>query len=377
MGFLPKWLKKSNSSKNNVYEEQNIQQMFEDLEEIYYKKQRMRKFYKELEERERELRQYESLSEEEIQRLVKLVDEHKNIEEKRQLLRGRLIRNNRALFLISEYEGDLPQLIREMVHTEKKKKENERDMFYIDEERQDLVEEREALIQGYKFLKIFSIIFVIGAALTALIMFGMLQTIREAIWIYLSVFSCVLVLFLVGIIYAKERLEKSLKDNEILQQKAVKYLNKAKIRYYHNSNYLNFNYEKLGVDSSAKLEMYYNRFIKNKDNEKDYARLTRNLLIIQEKMDELFDDKGIRIEHMDSLQDWLVASKKAISKQNMIDEKARIKEQIEAFGTYEEEVWKEIFVLKENGEYQTIILEKMEEYMTLTKEYLDKSAKGA
>lgn len=378
MGFLAKWFKKPNSHNNdNAYEAQSIYQMFEDLEELYYKKQRMNRFYKELEAREHELCQYESLDEEDIKKLVNLVDDYKNIEEKRQLLRGRLIKNNRALLLISEYEGDLPELIREMLNAEKKKKESERDIFYIEEERDDLVEERNALIKGYKFLKVFSVVFIIGIALAALIMFGMLQIIREAVWIYLSIFACALVLFLVGIIYAKERLEKLLRDNEILQQKAAKYLNKAKIRYFHHTNYLNFNYQKLGVDSVAKLEMYYNRFIKNRDNEKDYERLTRNILIIQEKIDELFEDKDIRIEHLEDLQDWLVASKKANSRQNITDEKASIKEQLAAFETYETELWKEIFVLKEDGAYQAIILQKMEEYMALTKQHLDKNIKDA
>ena len=87
--------------------------------------------------------------------------------------------------------------------------------------------------------------------------------------------------------------EKEIKNNGILQQKAVKYLNKAKIRYFHQTQYLEFQYHKFGVDSVAKLEMYYNRYLKNKNNERLYLQMNDSLNEIEEDILKILHNKDI------------------------------------------------------------------------------------
>jgi hypothetical protein len=363
MGFLKKLLSIGNKARyHQQYESEDIVKLFEDLEETYYKKLRTSDYFKSLERKEEDAKAYENLEKEDLEKLVALASQYKTLQDKQQVLKGRLIKNNQALYRLSQYEDELPELMKEIQLVEKKVKDSERDIFYLSEEKEELIEEREILIKGYQFLKGFSIFFVIMVAMAMFISFSFIQTLRETIWVYLSLFGCVLVIFLAGIIFSKEKIEKGLRRNELLQQKAVRYLNKAKIRYFHNYRYMQFEFEKLGVDSSAKLEMYYNRYVKNKHNESDYNRLTKQMVHIETIINGIFKTRGVQIESMETLEEWMSVPKKAQMMKQITEEKQKIKEQITALEAYEEEIWKEIFAFKSDERYTDFVEEKIKKY---------------
>lgn len=378
MGWLKKIFTPRSKIKYHVaYEESDILKLFEELEETYYKKTRLENYYKGLENKESDIKQYEQLKKEDLEKLGSLSRQYKDLQDKRQLLKGRLIKNNKSLNRLTQYEEDLPELIKELMNVDRKVKESERDIFYLSEERDELVEEREVLLQGYSFLKGFCVVFIIIVGLCILISFAMMQVLKEEIWVYLSGFACALVVFLAGVMYAKERIEKGLRNNEILQQKAAKYINKAKVRYFHNYRYIHFQFDKLGVDSVAKLEMYYNRYIKNKNNENDYAKLTKKLMYIETVINEIFKARGIEIESVEGLQEWMEAPKKAQTIKGIGEEKKKVLEQTQAMEAYESELWKEIFAFKEDEKYEQIIATRMEEYLHMTNQHLDKQGHPA
>lgn len=374
MTWIKNWLSKRGKKikYHKAYEGNDINRLFEDLEASYIKKKRLKKYYESLSQKEQVLEQYVKLEKDEVEKLTKWVNEYKTINEKRRLLQGRLIKNNRALYKLVEYEEILPNLIAELRGVEKKVKESERDIFYLEEEKEDLKEEREYLIKGYKFLQGFSIAFIVIIALVTMISFGFIQTLRETIWIYLSGFGCVLILFLAGIMYTKGKIEKELRDNSILQQKAVKYINKSKIRYFHNIRYLQFQFDKLEVDSVAKLEMYYNRYLKNKQNEVTYSKYNRQLMTMEDQINDLFSSKGIVVDILEDIEEWLMSPKQASKAKDLLEEKENVKEQITTLENYEEELIKEIMILGEDENYEEIVSEKMKDYIELTKTYLDK-----
>lgn len=179
-------------------------------------------------------------------------------------LRGRLISNNSALARVGQYEEEIPDLIKEMQIAEKRRRETENHIFYLEEEKEELYEERESLLLGYRFLKGFSGIMIAAIVICLFVSFAVLQTLREQIWVVLTTIGFVVVALFIGVVILKENIDKELSRNVVLQQKAVKYLNKAKIRLFNQVQYLEFQYHKLGVDSVAKLELYYNRYLKTK-----------------------------------------------------------------------------------------------------------------
>ncbi|MEG0713025.1 MAG: hypothetical protein RR448_12430, partial [Niameybacter sp.] len=108
------------------------------------------------------------------------------------------------------------------------------------------------------------------------------------------------------------------------------------------------------------LEMYYNRYIKNKSNETEYNKFNRSLMQIEVSIKEIFESKQLSYnENFDNLEEWIMAPKKALAFKKLEEEKIKILAQIEALEAYEAEMWKEIFVLKEDPNYEKLIEERM------------------
>ena len=326
----------------------DVEEIFSELEEIQSKKQRIRHYIEELKLKEEAHKQYENLDPDIVAKINGLAQKAKSIEEKKQNLRGRLISNNAALNRLADYEDEIPGLIKEMQMTEKRRRETESHILYLNEERISLEEERAALINGYSFLKGLSLVLVVLIGVSVLVSFVMLQVLREKIWFILSAIVVLMVFFVIAIILIKEKLEKEIKDNGILQQKAVRYLNKSKIRFFNHTQYLEFQYRKLGVDSVAKLELYYNRYLKNKNNERIYLQMNDALAEIEEEILGILHSKNILLEDLGDLSDWILKPKCFNEIKQIVEEKEKMVEQFKALCTYEEEIWQEVAILATN-----------------------------
>lgn len=356
-------------------DEKTVEEVFNELESVVTKKQRVAEYLETLAIKEEETKKFDALDKETINDLNVLANRAKAIEEKKQNLKGRLIHQNAALMRLVPYEDEIPEIIKEMQQAEKRKRETENNMYYLREEREELLEEREALLSGYSFLKGFSIVFIACIGIGILVIFALMQMLREAVWLYLAGATILFILFLAGLLYAKEHIEKALARNTILQQKAARYLNKSKIRYFHQMRYLDFQYHKLGVDSAAKLEMYYTRYIKNKNNEKVYLQMNDALSQIEEKMLVILKEHQINIEYIDNLTEWALNPKKVNALKNVKIEYQKTKEQLEGLNTYEQELWKEIAVMQEDVNLKAVVTEKIKKHQE--NQMLDKGQKGA
>ena len=366
---------KNQQNKRMKIDEHSLEGLFDELYDVQTKMSRIQRYLEELENKQVLINQYEVLDKEDIHKLDVLAGRAKTIEEKKANLRGRLISNNAALARIGAYEEDVPHLIKEMQIAEKRRRETESHIFYLEEEKEELYEERESLLFGYSFLKGFSATIMVGIVICLFVSFAVLQTLREQIWVILTVVGCVVVGLFVGVVILKEHLDRELNKNVVLQQKAVKYLNKAKIRLFNQVQYLEFQYRKLGVDSVAKLELYYNRYLKNKNNERVYLQMNRTLNEIEEDMLEILGDKGIKLDYINNLSDWVLTPQKLNEVKQVKEEHAKTIEQIQGLRAYEEELWKEIYVLGEDPALQELVAAKIKEYNEVG--MLDKIEKGA
>lgn len=356
-------------------DEKSVEEVFNELESVVTKKQRVTEYLATLAVKEEETKRFEALDKKTINALNVLAGRAKAIEEKKQNLKGRLINQNAALMRLVPYEDEIPDIIKEMQEAEKRKRETENNMYYLREEREELLEERESLLSGYSFLKGFSIVFIGLIGIGILVIFALMQVLREAVWFYLTFATILLVLFLAGLLYAKERIEKALERNTILQQKAVRYLNKSKIRYFHQMRYLDFQYHKLGVDSAAKLEMYYTRYVKNKNNEKVYLQMNETLSQIEDKMLAILKEHHINIDYIDNLTEWALNPKKVNALKNVKVEYQKTEEQLQGLNTYEQELWKEILVMQEDSNLKAVVTQKIKKHQE--NHMLDKAQKGA
>lgn len=331
--------------------ESSAEDLVAELEEVKIKKQRTMQYLEELKVREAAYKQYEHLDAETIKKISGLAQQAKDIEEKKTHLKGRLVTNNAALNRVSSYEEEIPDLIKEMQVAEKRRRETEAHMLYLQEEKAALIEERETLIAGYAWLKGFSVVMVMVLGVCILVSFILLQILREKIWFVLSGVVAVMMCLIIVVLLIKEKIEKAIRENGILQQKAAKYLNKTKIRFFNQTQYLSFQYHKLGVDSVAKLEMYYNRYLKNKNNEKVYLKMNEKLQQIEEEMLALLSEKDFLIEEMGELSQWILQPKGINEHKQIVAERQRAEDQLKGLEAYIEEIQQDIdtFVSQENG----------------------------
>ncbi|ADZ83645.1 hypothetical protein [Cellulosilyticum lentocellum] len=366
---------KNKFRKGTELDEHSMEGLFEELYELQMKMSRTQHYLEELEGKETLASQYEVLDKEDIHKLDILAGRAKTIEEKKMNLRGRLISNNSALARVGQYEEEIPDLIKEMQIAEKRRRETENHIFYLEEEKEELYEERESLLLGYRFLKGFSGIMIAAIVICLFVSFAVLQTLREQIWVVLTTIGFVVVALFIGVVILKENIDKELSRNVVLQQKAVKYLNKAKIRLFNQVQYLEFQYHKLGVDSVAKLELYYNRYLKNKNNERIYLQMNETLNEIEEDMLAILSGKGIKIDYINNLSDWVLTPKKLNEMKQVKEEREKAIEQIHGLRAYEEELWKEIYALGQEEHLKEKVAVAIEAYNESM--MLDKTEKGA
>lgn len=343
-------------------ESSSVQEIFTELEEVAIKKQRITNYIKDLNIKEEAHKQYENLDPEAVAEINVLAQKAKEIEEKKQNLKGRLISTNAALLRLSKFENEIPELIHEMQVAEKRRRETESHIFYLQEEKINLEEEREALLSGYKFLRGISYVFIVFLGVSLLVSFVLLQILREKIWFILSGIVAVMLVFIVVLVLTKEKLEKEIKNNGILQQKAVKYLNKSKIRFFHQTQYLEFQYHKLGVDSVAKLELHYNRYLKNKNNERVYLQMNDTLTEIEEEILKILHSRDILLEDIGDLADWILQPKMINEMKRINEDRAKTKEQLLALETYEQDLWKELSAMSSDAALKAEIDECLKNY---------------
>ena len=366
---------KNKFRKETKLDEHSMEGLFEELYELQMKMSRTQHYLEELEGKEILASQYEVLDKEDIHKLDILAGRAKTIEEKKMNLRGRLISNNSALARVGQYEEEMPDLIKEMQIAEKRRRETENHIFYLEEEKEELYEERESLLLGYGFLKGFSGVMIAAIVICLFVSFALLQTLREQIWVVLTTIGFIVVALFIGVVILKDSIDKELSRNVVLQQKAVKYLNKAKIRLFNQVQYLEFQYRKLGVDSVAKLELYYNRYLKNKNNERIYLQMNETLNEIEEDMLAILGGKGIKIDYINNLSDWVLTPQKLNEMKQVKEEREKAIEQIHGLRAYEEELWKEIYALGEEEHLKEKVAEAIKAYNESM--MLDKTEKGA
>lgn len=324
-----------------------VDELYLELEEIQLKKERTEHYLEELNIKEATYEEYEKLDSESITQITTLAQRAKALEEKKEELRGRLISNNAALTKVSQHEKHIPEWLKAMQETERRHKETQIHIDYLQEEQMDLEEERDVLLDEYKLLKGISFAFIVFLGVSLLVSFVLLHVLREKIWLVLSGLVVIMFFFIIVLILSKEKLEKELKQNEILQQKAVRYLNQSTVRLYNQTKYLEYMYRKLGVDSTSKLEVYYASYLKNKNNERAYLRINEKINDIEEDILTILHKRDILRKDIGNITDWILSPTLLDEIKKLHDEKKKTEEQLNALIDYEGKLKKEIEILQD------------------------------
>ena len=347
-------------------ETERIEEIFGELKDAKAKRIRLERYAAGMKQRKDELQKYEALTEEDHGKVAGFLDQYRNVVEDRKLLEGRLIKNNPALRIIQSREEEIPGMIEEIRETENKQRYTYSDILYLEEEKNYLYEYRENLITGYKALKIVTISLIIILGIICVALLTMVQALRENIFIPSSIISVVTLILGFGILISKRQIEHELSLNELMQQRAIRLLNKTKIRYFHHTNYLHYQYENFSIKNADHLNTQYRRYLKNKNNATYYNNMNKQLIEIEDKVFDLLYEKGIERDAFDNIDEWAEVQNIAILLKNIKQEYESTSKQIEALSSYEEELCKEAFWMTEmSPEIAPRVEALMEGYMEL------------
>ncbi|OOB80581.1 MAG: hypothetical protein BEN19_04180 [Epulopiscium sp. Nuni2H_MBin003] len=372
------WFRKIFSKKNEVktyegkFDDVDIDNLFESLKTTSIKIQRQEKYLEDVQALESPLSSFLSLDENTQKSLKNYATQYKDITDEQRGLQTRLVKNNPALYRISIYEQEVPTLLIELKQVQNLVKTFRNNIYYLRDEKEELIQDRVMLIRGYDYLRKFSIVFAVLLALCLLLIFTMMQVLREDIWIYMSAVCGVFIIFVPTLLLTKEKLEKEMTRNEILQKRAAKYIKKYQIHYFQQKNYLQYEFSKLGVDSIKKLENYYDKYLTYKAYEVKYNRNIQTMQISQQKIQEILSDHKLPTEDSIVIEEWLFNPHKIEESKMLVREIEPIKVQIKTLKEYEEDVYKQLIAYAEMDEYKDIVAKKLDEHYEWLNERLDK-----
>ena len=98
------------------------------------------------------------------------------------------------------------------------------------------------------------------------------------------------------------------------------------------------------------------------------------MMQIEMSMQELLEGYGIEFHELEVLEEWLRAPKKAAAAKQILEELEKVNSQIDGIEVVEAERFKEVYVLREMPEYKGEVEERLQKYLILTNDHLDKEA---
>ncbi|OOB78561.1 MAG: hypothetical protein BEN18_00920 [Epulopiscium sp. Nuni2H_MBin001] len=355
------------------YDSNDIDSLFESLKSTTLKLHRQEEQLEQINSLKRVVDMYLELDQKTHNQLKNYAVLYRDSVDEKTKLKARLIRNNPALQRLVEYEEEIPTLIRELKSVENQIHICKSNIEYLREEKEQLIEDRETLIGGYKFLKVFTAVFLLVLGLSFVLVITMLQVLRNTLWIYVGSIICVFMVFIVLLIIAKDRLEKALVKNELLQKKAAKYIQKYQIHYYQQQSYLDYEFKKLDVDSIDQLETYFERYTKNKVHETKYDTYVNNMMISENQISEILGNNQFNIRGIERIQEWLVNPHKLEEAKSIVSSFDSVNKQVDVLKIYEKDLYKQILAYGEVDQYKDMIAGRLEEYYQWTERALDRS----
>ncbi|WP_144428543.1 hypothetical protein [Defluviitalea phaphyphila] len=346
-------------NKEFLDDKQKANNFCQELMDIVNKKINLLKELEELSKKEEDLEKFELLTADDIKKIRKLLLDYQSIIEEKESLKGRLISRNRILSVVQKYENKFPQILYEIKEAEEKQLRVKRDIDYLEGEKEALIYSREQLENAQIILYRASIGVSIIFGIIAIIFAIIIVNTNISIFIPASITGALCGIIGTWIYVFRRKVEYEIKKNGRMQSRAIKLLNKAKIRYVYYTSFLEYEYKKFKVDSVEQLERSWELYNKNKHHEKRYRNINSTMSKIEEKVMEILEKRGIHIDFFDDINRWNKIEERRKILMDIRKEKKEIEEKLDLLDTYQEDIWKQLTELKEQDKTQDKIIEKI------------------
>lgn len=338
---------------------QRANNLCEELMDIAKKKINLLKELQEVVKEEKELEKFKLLTDNDLKRIRKLLFDHKSIVEEKEALKGRLISRNRILNTIQKCEDEVPKIIKEIEEAEDKQTRVKRDVDYLEGEKGALIYSREQLENAQIMIHRLSI--------GAIIVFGIIAAIfclvsinsNSRIMIPATIAGIVAIATGTWLYIFRRQVEYEIKKNGRMQARAIKLLNKAKIRYVYYTNFLEYEYNKFHIESLEQLERNWELYKKNKHHEKRYRNINSTMSRIEDEVLSILDSRGIHLDFFDDINQWSKVEERKKILLKVQQERSTLESKLDFFDTYQEDIWSQLNELKEQDKTEDKIIERI------------------
>jgi len=242
---------------------------------------------------------------------------------------------------IGLYIRDIPNAIKILKEHEAHQQSVKNDLNILEGEKEDLLYQFRNLKRALVFLRSFLIFLAFATLIAGVVLSTMLLVNDQDIFLpALVVVLVISFLFLWSYIFRRYCIHE-LKKNQRMQERAIKLINKTKIKFVHNQQLLEFQYKKYKVNSSEVLELRYDNYIEAKDEERNFEninntmraividldrQLTRlhieNTEFVLRNVDYFATNKGLsslKLQYMDERSEMQVELKKLEHEKEVLD----------------------------------------------------------
>ncbi len=296
-----------------------------------------------------ELECYNQLTDEEADKLKKLLESYVSLTKERNTLRYQLADFDRSVEYMISLEEEANKIMPELEDAEKKQRVFRNDISSLEGEKAALEYEHTVLKKGLLFIQRLTVAMTVAFGGVALFLAYSYMINQAAIFIPTSILVLLLIFITVLVHVFRKRMIYELDLNIKKQKRAIQILNRKNVVCAHYTNYLNYEYKKYKISNAHML----------KNNLKDYAHFKHITFRIDAIRDILYETNR-QIEKF--LRDYGISDAKFTIEQfaqtiNIEDKKffynktqnecSALEKELDELDKHHAELWEELMKLNE------------------------------
>lgn len=152
-----------------------------------------------------------------------------------------------------------------------------------------------------------------------------------------------------------------IKKNNILSQRAVELLNKIKIKYVNNKQFLDYEYKKYKVKSGDMLQDRWNMYKQNKEHRHRIHKMSSNIIILEQDIERLLLKNNINTSNyiLDNINIFATKKARLEYKEQIKHDKDIIKKSIDDSNNQIKLIIKILIDVRDNDTTNNKIITKM------------------
>ncbi len=251
----------------------HVNTLFQQLETLQHHEENLQQELKELKDKKEAYERYTQLSQEEKEEIEKIWVTIEKAELERESLKNQFVDSSSINPKLQQFEKDIPLLLKEIETMEENQRKAKKDIDYLEGEKGALYFTKEKLEQVLVTSQKTSIAVVMGLAFLSLLLVLLHSVYDFSIVVFGSILAVIGLFIGTWLYILQRRVRFEIQKNIRMQNRAVELLNKAKLRYVHYTRFLQYEYEKFGVQNLHMLQYQWNLYCERQTHKNQYQRV--------------------------------------------------------------------------------------------------------